>query len=283
MAILPQTNTNNSEKMKRLLIVFLFLSLIIPGFSQDSVFDSLVWSDEFNTDGPVDTVKWFLQTRLPDGGSWYNREMQHYTNRTDNSRVEDGVLKIVAKKETFTDQGYTKEYTSARLNSKFAFQYGRVEIRAKMPAGAGTWPAIWMLNTNVMEKGGYWYEKGMGTTRWPACGEIDIVEHWGHRQNYIQSGTHTPSSYGRTVNHGGQTIPTASTEFHVYSMDWTQEELIFSVDGVVHYTYHPEERNADTWPFDAKLYLLLNLAIQSSIEEGFTSSNLEVDYIRIYQ
>jgi len=269
--------------MKRLSIVFLILSGFGNGYAQNTAFDHLVWSDEFSTDGPVDSAKWFHQTRLPDGGSWFNRELQHYTSRTDNSRVEDGVLKIVAKKETFTDQGYTKEYTSARLNSKFAFQYGRVEIRARMPTGVGTWPALWFLNTNVREKGGHWYEQGRGNTPWPACGEIDMVEHWGHRQNYIQSGTHTPSSYGLTINHGGQVVPTASTEFHVYSMVWTMEELIFSVDDVVHYTYHPEEKNAETWPFDAKFYLLLNVAIQPSIEEGFTSSHLEVDYVRIYQ
>lgn len=280
--------------MKRTCMFFLALMPFIQGFSQPGnqpgtkhnpagEFDTLIWADEFHTDGPVDTVKWFHQTQLPAGGSWYNREVQHYTDRRENSFVEDGVLKIVARKETFSDQGYTKEYTSARLNSKFAFQYGRVEIRAKMPSGVGTWPAIWMLNTNIKQAGGYWQIRGFGTTPWPECGEVDIVEHWGHRQNYIQSGTHTPSSYGSTVNHGGQTIPTASTEFHNYAMVWTEERISFSVDGVEHYTYEPEEKNPDTWPFDAEMYLIMNVAIQPSIEGRFSSSSLEVDYIRIYQ
>ena len=103
----------------------------------------------------IDADKWFHQTRLPDGNAWFNGEVQHYTDRLDNSYVSDGTLKIVAKKETFTDQNRTKQYTSARLNSKYAFTYGRVEVRAKLPEGAGTWPAIWMLGKNINENGGY--------------------------------------------------------------------------------------------------------------------------------
>ena len=111
---------------------------------QDDLLDgkTLVWSDEFDDDGttymsgvdnPVDDSKWFHQTKLPNGWSWYNDELQHYTNRIDNSYVSDGTLKIVAKKEVFSDQGHTKDYTSARLNAKHAFTYGVVEIRAKLP------------------------------------------------------------------------------------------------------------------------------------------------------
>ena len=114
----------------------------------------LLWSDEFDTDGAIDDGKWFHQTQIPAGGSWYNSEVQHYTNRIDNSYVSNGVLSIVAKKEDFTDQGYNKQYTSARLNSKYAFQYGRVEVRAKLPIGVGTWPAIWMLGKNITEARG---------------------------------------------------------------------------------------------------------------------------------
>ncbi len=100
----------------------------------------LVWSDEFDGNGAINSTKWFHQTQLPLGGSWYNGEVQHYTDRIDNSYVSNGTLKIVAKEETYTDQGYTKEYTSARLNSKYAFTYGKVEIKAKLPQGAGTVP-----------------------------------------------------------------------------------------------------------------------------------------------
>lgn len=245
-------------------------------------FDYLVWSDEFEGSGAIDTSKWFHQTLLPNGQSWYNNEIQHYTNRTDNTYVSDGTMKLVAKKETFTDQGVTKQYTSARLNSKFAFTYGKVEVRAKLPTGIGTWPAIWTLGKNITEPGGFW-TNDYGTTSWPACGEIDIMEHWGDNQNFVQSAMHTPSSHGNTFNKGGQIIPTASTEFQVYKLVWTEEKMIFSVNGNVHYIYNPEVKNPNNWPFDADQYILLNFAIQPSIDPDFTEDDMEIDYVRIYQ
>ena len=108
-------------------------------------FSTLVFSDEFEYEGELDDSKWFHQVIAPNNGSWFNGEVQHYTDRTENSIVSDGTLKIKAIKENYTFQGSTKSYTSARLNSKFAFQYGKVEVRAKLPAEAGTWPAIWTL------------------------------------------------------------------------------------------------------------------------------------------
>ncbi len=249
----------------------------------DPVFDVLVWSDEFDGEGAIDNSKWHHQTLLPNGSGWYNGEIQHYTDRVDNSKVSNGKLNIIGKKETYTNQGVTKQYTSARLNSKFAFQYGKVEVRAKLPTGVGTWPAIWTLGKNINEDGGWWDLQGYGTTPWPACGEIDIMEHWGSNQNFVQSATHTPSSYGGTVNHGGQTIPTASTEFHNYTLKWYAEKLVFSVDDVTHYTYEPTEINSNTWPFDAEQYLLLNFAFLPNIAPGFTVDTLEIEYVRIYQ
>lgn len=249
----------------------------------DPVYDNLVWSDEFDENGAVDPDKWFHQTQLPLEGSWYNGEIQHYTDRIQNSHVENGILSITAIKETFTDQGYTKDFTSARLNSKFAFTYGKVEVRAKLPSGAGTWPAIWTLGQNIEEPGAYWDIEGYGTAPWPYCGEIDIMEHWGTNQNYVQSATHTPSSFGGTVNLGGQVIPTASTEFHTYVLEWTPEKLIFSVDGVEHYTYDPPVKDENTWPFDKDQYLLLNVAILPGTSPSFTSSSMDVDYVRVYQ
>ncbi|ETN92906.1 Beta-glucanase precursor [Gammaproteobacteria bacterium MOLA455] len=230
----------------------------------------------------INSEKWFHQTRLPDGNSWYNGEIQHYTNRIENSYVSDGTLKIVAIRESFTDQGRTKQFTSARLNSKYAFKYGRVNVRAKLPQGVGTWPAIWTLGKNINENGGYWQTQGFGTVGWPACGEIDIMEHWGNNQNYISSALHTPSSSGGTINVGGQYVDTASTEFHVYSLDWNADRMIFSVDGVEHYTYAPNDKNSATWPFDAEQYLLLNFAIEPSIADSFNEGEMEVDYVRVY-
>ena len=231
----------------------------------------------------VDSIKWFHQTQLPSGGSWFNGELQHYTGEDANSYVSDGTLKIVAKKEDYTHQGVTKQYTSARLNSKFAFTYGVVEVRAKLPTGRGTWPAIWTLGKNIAEDGAYWQIQGLGTTAWPACGEIDIMEHWGSNQNFVQSALHTPSSYGGTINHGGQSIDTVSTQFHTYSMDWDAERIIFAVDGGVHYTYNPTVKNDQNWPFDAEQYLLLNVAIESVISDSFVESAMEIDYVRVFQ
>ena len=266
-----------------LLFLCLPFMTIAQTVQDDPVYDHLVWSDEFDIDGAIDNTKWFHQTKLPNGSSWYNGEQQHYTNRTVNSFVDEGFLNIVAKKESFTDQNVTKQYTSARLNSKFAFTYGKVEVRAKLPTGVGTWPAIWALGKNINENGGYWDNEGYGTTGWPACGEIDIMEHWGTNQNYVQSAMHTPSSYGGTVNLGGQHVSTASTQFHVYTMYWTPERIIFSVDDVVHYTYDPSMQDDSTWPFDAEQYLLLNVAIQQSIVPSFTQDTMEIDYVRVYQ
>ena len=249
----------------------------------DPIYDTLIWSDEFEGEGVIDNSKWHHQTLLPNGSSWYNNEIQHYTDRIDNSNVSNGVLNIVAKKEVYSSQGVTKQYTSARLNSKFAFQYGKIEIRAKLPSGLGTWPAIWTLGKNINENGAYWDNQGYGTTSWPACGEIDIMEHWGYNQNYVQSATHTPSSYGGTVNIGGQVIPTASSEFHTYTLLWYPDRLVFSVDGNIHYTYKPIELNSDTWPFNEEQYLLLNFAILPDIDPNFVADTLEVEYVRVYQ
>lgn len=274
--VLLQVNgENNTSQVVAYLDDFLY-------FGATTSYNTLVWSDEFDGNGTINNTKWFPQTQLPNGNSWYNGELQHYTNRQVNSNVTNGILSIVAKRETFTDQGKTKQFTSARLNSTFAFKYGRVEARAKLPLGAGTWPAIWMLGKNIIEPGGYWTST-YGSVGWPACGEIDIMEHWGTNQNYVQSAMHTPSSSGSTVNLGGQTIPTASSQFHIYSLDWSASSMIFSVDNIVHYIYSPAVKNASTWPFDAEQYLLLNVAIQSSIATNFVQSAMEIDYVRVYQ
>ncbi|MCL6295878.1 glycoside hydrolase family 16 protein [Jejuia spongiicola] len=247
-------------------------------------FDTLVWSDEFNNSGPIDSTKWFHQTQIPAGGDWYGGLINHYTNRIENSYVEDGFLNIAARKEIFNDQGEIKAYTSARLNSKFAFTYGRVEVRAKMPTGVGTWPAIWMLNKNIDEPGAYWQKQGFGTTYWPVCGEIDILEHWGKKQNRIQSAVHTGASAGDdVVNLGGRVIENVSNQFHIYSLEWYENKMIFSVDDVVHYEYEPAERNSDTWPFTTDQYILLNIAIEPDIDPSFEESSMVVDYIRVYQ
>ncbi len=255
----------------------------------DVVYKDLVWSDEFNTNGAINAVNWHHQTQLIAGTSWANGEEQHYTNKLANSFVNSGNLNIVAKKETFFDQGVTKQYTSARLNSKFAYKYGRVDIRAKIPKDLGTWPALWLLGKNINENGGF-FDAQYGTTSWPACGEIDILEYGITRSkpdNYIQSAMHTPSSSGNTVNIGGVVVGDNIAEnYHIYSMNWSANQISFLVDNVVFYTYNPSNKNASTWPFDKEQYLLLNIAmggVAGTIPSNFTQATMVIDYVRVYQ
>jgi beta-glucanase (GH16 family) len=251
----------------------------------DIIYTDLVWADEFDTNGAIDAAKWHHQTQLPQGGSWYNGEVQHYTNRIENSSVNNGFLDITAIKESFTDQGQTEQYTSARLNSKFAFTYGRVDVRAKLPFGDGTWPAIWTLGKNINEDGGYW-DNQYGTVGWPACGELDIMEHGLHPTNQVSVAIHTPSSYGSTVNTSIQTLADVANNFHVYSMNWSPNQITFLIDGVGFYTYNPAVKNDDTWPFYLEQYLLLNIAMGGNggaIDPNFSQSSMVIDYVRVYQ
>ncbi len=252
----------------------------------DVEYTDLVWADEFDTDGAINSTNWFHQTQLPAGGSWYNGEEQHYTNRIENSFVDNGFLNIVAIKESFTDQGQNKQYTSARLNSKFAFTYGRVDVRAKLPFGDGTWPAIWTLGKNVNEDGGFWDNQGFGTTPWPACGEIDIMEHGLGAVNHVSSALHTPSSFGATVNYASLQISDVANNFHIYSVNWSPNQITFLVDGVGFYTYNPSVKDNNTWPFFQDQYLLLNIAmggVSGTIDPSFTQSSMVIDYVRVYQ
>jgi beta-glucanase (GH16 family) len=276
----------NSTPYKLLLSFFLFFQL---GFSQvDVVYNNLVWSDEFNSSIFLDSNKWHHQTQIPAGGSWFNNEVQHYTNRLENSFVDAGALNIVAKRENFTDQNVTKQFTSARLNSKFAFKYGRVDIRAKVPNGQGTWPALWLLGKNINEDGGF-FDSNFGTTSWPACGEIDIMEHGifpGQPINYIGAAIHTPSSSGNTINKGGIQASDISQNYHIYSMNWSPNQISFLLDNVVFYTYNPTIKNSSTWPFDADQYLIFNIAMggfAGTIPANFNQTSMIIDYVRVYQ
>lgn len=254
----------------------------------DVIYTDLVWADEFDINGAVDANNWFHQTQLPEGGNWFNGEEQHYTNRIENAFVDNGFLNIVAIKETFTDQGETKEYTSARLNSKFAFTYGRVDVRAKLPFGDGTWPAIWTLGKNINEDGGYWDNQGFGTVTWPACGEIDIMEHGLGDTNHVSSALHTPCEgcSGATMNYQSYVLNDVANEFHVYSVNWSPNQITFLIDGVGFYTYNPEVKDDATWPFYNDQYLLLNIAmggVSGAIDPNFVQSDMVIDYVRVYQ
>ena len=233
-----------------------------------TVATSLIWSDEFNTPGSPDAAKWGYDIGNG-GGGWGNGELQYYTNRSDNATVSAGTLKIIAKKENLS--GFS--YTSARLLSKgkFACKYGKIEIKAKLPVGAGTWPAAWMLGNNINAVG------------WPACGEIDIMEHKGNDLNRIFGTVHHPGHSGGNADGGTTVISNATTAFHVYKAEWSAQFIKFSVDDVVYYTF----ANTSSLPFNQDFFLLLNVAIGGtfggSIDPLFTSSTMEIDYVRVYQ
>ncbi len=256
----------------------------------DVEYTNLVWEDQFETPGLVNPSKWHHQTQvIIPGVGWANNEEQHYTDRIDNSFVDtSGFLNIVAKQETFTDQGLTKNYTSARLNAKFAFTYGRVDVREKLPIESGTWPAIWMLGKNINENGGFW-DPEFGTTSWPACGEIDIVEHGifpNEDINYINSALHSPCCYGGGPNAGGTIASDLENDFHVYSLNWSPDQITFLLDGVGYYTYNPAIKDANTWPFFEDQYVLLNIAIggyAGNTAPGFDQDDMLVDYVKVYQ
>lgn len=257
-----------------LLLSFACLLLLLPSASAAQRLDgwSLVFSDEFDRAGAPDPSRWGYET-----GYIRNGEAQYYTSRPENVRVEGGHLVIEGRKETY--EGY--RYTSASVNTqgRFEFLYGRVEVRAKLPDGNGSWPAIWMLGTNRAQ------------ARWPACGEIDIMENVGFDPSRIHGSVHT-KAYNHVI--GTQktatvTVAKPSEDFHVYAMEWSPERIDVFVDGLKYFTFDNEGKGSDTWPFDKPQYLLINLAIggswggQKGIDDARFPKRYLIDYVRIYK
>ena len=243
----------------------------------------LVWGDEFEYDGKLDESKWHHQIIPPNNGSWWNNEAQHYTNSTKNSIVSDGTLKIIAIKENYTFDNSTKNYTSARLNSKFGFKYGRVDVKAKLPSTQGTWPAIWTLGTNINEIGNF-FGDSEGSVGWPRCGEIDIMEQNGWNKNELYGYFHFANPQGEYGNHGNITsISNASGEYHIYSMEWTDEIIKILIDDKEFVSLI----NNGNVPYDNRHYLLLNIAIGGNlggdIDPSFSQDRMEIDYVRVFQ
>lgn len=243
----------------------------------------LVWHDEFDYDGKLDQDKWHHQIIPPNNGSWWNNEVQHYTNNIKNSFVSDGTMKIVAIKENYTVDNSTKNYTSARLNSKFGFKYGRVDVRAKLPSTRGTWPAIWTLGTNINEVGNY-FGDSEGSIGWPKCGEIDIMEQNGWNKNELIGHFHYANPQGQYTNYGNVTsISNTSGQYHIYSLEWTDKIIRILVDNKEFVSL----TNDGNVPYDNRHYLLLNIAIGGNlggdIDPSFSQDRMEVDYVRVFQ
>jgi beta-glucanase (GH16 family) len=234
----------------------------------------LVWADEFNYTGPPDTSKWNYDVG---GDGWGNHELEFYTRkRLENARVEDGNLIIEARKEKWQNN----DYTSARLltKGKASWQYGKMEIRARLPKGIGTWPAIWALASK-------------DPMNWPDDGEIDIMEHVGFHQGYIHGSIHC-KKYNHVI-HTQKTdtvvVKDCSEKFHVYGLEWTADSIHISVDGKVYFHFANEHSSYDAWPFDNKMDLILNLAVggdwggAKGIAQDIWPQRMEVDYVRVYQ
>lgn len=235
----------------------------------------LVWSDEF--DGTeLDSTKWVYEVNGNGGG---NNELQYYTS--DNVVVEDGFLKIIAEKEDYNG----KEYTSSRITTQYKgeFKYGIFEARIKMPPGRGTWAAFWMMPVNSVYGG------------WPNSGEIDIVELVGYDPTKVHATIHTErfNHKDNTQRGGTKTTTTATSEFHVYKVEWLPDRLNFYVDDVQYFTFIagttgicPDE---DAWPFDKTFFMILNVAIggdwggAQGVDDTIFPTTMEVDWVRVYQ
>lgn len=234
----------------------------------------LVWSDEFNTDGMPDTTKWGYDVG---GNGWGNNELEYYTAaRQENARVVGGNLVIEARRESMGG----RNYTSARMLSKNKAQwtYGKFEIRAKLPKGRGTWPAIWMLAaTNPLN--------------WPDDGELDIMEEVGFDANNIVGTAHNKLYNGANGKQksGNVLIKDAQDSFHVYSIEWTGSQVTWYVDGNFYFTYNNPGTGTDSWPYLKDFFMILNLAIggnwggQQGVDDSVFPQSMLIDYVRVYQ
>jgi len=243
---------------------------------EDQVY-KLVWQDEFDYSGLPDSTKWKYDTEGNEAG-WGNHEAQHYTEANiKNAQVEDGVLKIIAHKEDFAG----KEYTSARLISNADWKYGKIEVKAKLPPGRGTWSAIWAM------PGGWSFNDG----NWPDIGEIDIMEHVGHELGIIHASAHSKDYQwqANTQQTATMQVPDVSEKFHSYILEWTPDVMKAFVDDSLYFEYKNEGLGKTKWPYNKPFYLIMNVAVggawgnMKGINEKAFPQTMEVDYVRIYQ
>lgn len=233
----------------------------------------LDWEDQFNQDGLPNPAIWSYEV-----GKIRNNEAQFYTKaRLENARVENGMLLIEARKDNFDGN----EITSASIHTsgKKSMLYGKIEVRAKVPEGRGSWPAIWMLGESKTKK-----------INWPECGEIDIMENVGYDPDKVHFNVHT-KAYNHVMNtNKGKIVPdiNPSQDFHIYAIEWYTDRIDFFLDGTKQFTFMKEEGN-DKWPFDKSQYLILNLAIggawggQKGIDDTKFPFKYYIDYVKVYK
>lgn len=253
----------------RSILYLMMLVLLLNSCSQKSEWD-LVWSEEFDYEGAPASESWAYEM-----GYIRNGELQYYTDSPDNVLVQEGICSITARLEA------ADSITSASIHTlgKKEFLYGRIEVSARIPSALGTWPAIWMLGTNIKEIG------------WPDCGEIDIMEHVGYDPDLIHANIHT-KSYNHVIgsNKGNRiSVKDPHSEFHLYAMEWYTNRMDFFFNDSLYFTFYNDQAgNPDTWPFNKPHYLLINLAYGGGWggNQGVDTSRLpltyEIDYVRYY-
>jgi len=252
---------------------FLFVIIALLSVSCHQPKWQLTWSDEFDTNGLPDSTKWNYEE-----GMVRNHEAQNYvTGRMENTRIENGTLIIEARLESASDSSITS--ASMITKGKKDFLYGRIEVKAKLPSGRGTWPAIWMLGNNISDIG------------WPACGEIDIMENVGFDPDTIHANIHT-KAYNHVIhtNKGNKIgLKAPDEDFHIYALEWFADSMNFFVDDQKYFSFLNEKTGNDAWPFDKPHYLILNLAIggdwggQQGIDYSIFPQEMVVDYVRYYE
>ena len=253
--------------MNKLICVFLCFSAISTAQKTNY---KLVWEEQF-VGSQLDESIWNFElgNGCPNLCGWGNNELQVYTKN--NHFVKDGYLTIIAKK-------VDGQYSSTRITTKSnkEFKYGRIETRAKLPIGKGIWPAFWMLGSNISEVG------------WPKCGEIDILEYIGKEPDVIFTSLHTQASHGNTINTKKTKIETIEEGFHIYAVDWNEQKMDFFVDEKLVYTFNPQLKNEDIWPFDKNFFIIINMAIGGNfggpeVDNTIFPQGFIIDYIKVYQ
>jgi len=242
-----------------------------------ATFSNLVFEDEFETNGAINTTTWNYDMGIGNaisGNGWGNNELQYYTDRPENINAEGGMLHIVARKENYMGSAYT----SARINTtgKLEQEYGRFEARIQLPWGQGIWPAFWMLGNDINEVG------------WPKCGEIDIMEYRGQDPTLLIGSVHGPGysageAEGKIYDLGNDRFDTG---FHVFGIEWGPEYINYYVDDVLYNQITPADVNGD-WVFDKPFYIILNLAVGGNFvgspnADTVFPQTMLVDYVRVY-
>jgi len=268
--------------MTKINIVLVFIVLLLnfsKSYSQDP---KLIWADEFDSVDGLNKNKWNFEygDGCPELCGWGNGEQQFYSDTSKNIRIEDGRLILEAHK-------VNDQWTSARITTegKFSFTHGRIEFRAKLTKGSGSWPALWLLASNVRKEG------------WPDCGEIDVMEFAGKNPTSVHGSIHTKASHGATINTAKTEIDNLADAFHTFSIDWTKEAIKYYIDGKEFYSYSPSTKTEDNWPFKSDFFVIINLAmggnfgsdskfekdgLRNGIDPDLEMARFEIDYVRVY-